>query len=130
MPSYHPLSTSTALLCRLFARFEGAGELMASVPLGMEDLSSRLGGQGVDKRFGREYRRVFPVSEEAREYVKSVMGLSSSVLAADRRALGEVLDRVALSGLETRPLRKEELAHLQRWIGEGNWCKGISVWEH
>lgn len=124
-----PLSTSTAVLCRLFARFEGGGELIASVPGGMSDLAYRLTGDGqfVAKRIGRESRLVFGVRDDAKKFVRSLLCLGSGALARDRYALEEMLNRVALSGVGTRPLEVEEFEFLQAEIGHGNWCNGIGL---
>lgn len=135
MNSSVPLTTSTAILCRLFARFEGSGELMISVPGGMRDLAERLvepePGEEVitARRFKSESRLVFRVREDARVWVKGLEGLSLWAMARDRCALGEVLSRVALSGLKTNPIRRSEMAHLQRAVGDGAWCSGIALLE-
>src|SRR5690606_32936218 len=108
-----PIDTSTALLARLFARWEGPGRLLISVPGGMEDLADRLVEPSyfqtkAFRKVGREYRWIFGVRSDARRFVDSLLCIGSGALAADRWALGEVLLRVSLSGLETRPLSKLE----------------------
>lgn len=127
------ISTSTAILTRLFARFEGAGELMASVPGGMVDLADRLAirdgyFEGVAfKKIGREYRNIFAIRPDARPFVHSLLYIGTGALAADRWALGEMMNRIVLSGLETRPLSGLEMEYLQQGIGVGTWCSGIGV---
>lgn len=127
-----PITTSTAVLARLFARWEGSGRMMASVPGGMEDLADRLVEPSyfqtkAFRRIGREYRWVFGVRADAIQYVDNLLSIGSGALAADRWALGEMLMRIGLSGLETRPLSRLEMEYLQRSIGVGNWCQGIGV---
>lgn len=130
-----PITTSTAILTRLFARFEGAGELMVSVPGGMVDLAERLAlkddyFEGIAfRKIGKEYRNIFAIRPDARKFVHSLLYIGVGALAADRWALGEMLTRISLSGLETRPLSKPEMEHLQRGIGMGKWCQGIGLLE-
>lgn len=108
---------------------------MVSVPGGMSDLAERLAeaepGEQVivARRIGREARLVFRVREDARTWVKGIETLSLEAMARDRWALGEVLSRVGLSGLKTRPLRRPEMEHLQRAVGHGSWCARIALLE-
>lgn len=106
---------------------------MASVPGGMTDLADRLVLKDgyfegvVFRKIGKEYRNVFAIRPDARKFVHSLLYIGVGALAADRWALGEMLTRISLSGLETRPLSKLEMEHLQRGIGVGKWCSGIGV---
>lgn len=124
----YQVTTSTAILCRLFVRFEGAGELMASVPIGMDDLADRITSGGrITRKIGREYRSLFGIDHEAIKYVKSLLCIGSGALTRDRTGLAEMLNRIALSGLVTNPLRVEEMVYLQKHVGEGSWCAGLLI---
>ena len=81
------------------------------------------------RKIGKEWRQVFGVRADAIEFVGSLMYIGSGALERDRWALGEMMDRIALSGLETRPLSRLEMEYLQAGIGVGNWCRGIGLLE-
>lgn len=132
-----PITTATAIQARLFARFEGGGKLLCSVPGGMKDLAEKLVdpeglqiGEPIQlRKIGKEWRQVFGVRADAIEFVGSLMCIGSRALERDRWALGEMLDRIGLSGLDTRPLSRLEMEYLQAHIGVGNWCRGIGLLE-
>lgn len=123
-------------MCRFFVSQDGAGRMMARVPFGMQDLAERLVSADVGlgplytyirvRRDGlRKKWLVFPIKEEAWSFVDDVRAIPKEALMADRRSLVQVLDRIAASGFEVRPLLREEFEYLQHYVGESNWCRGI-----
>jgi hypothetical protein len=122
------INTSTAILCRLFVKYEGAGNLMASAPLGMRDLIERISSDGIKTvKVKAEMRGFFAISEEAKWFVDSLLCIGSGALVRDSSSLREMLNRVALSGLETRALSALEMSYLQAHVEHGHWCSGLLI---
>lgn len=123
--------TSTAVLLRLFALPEGAGGMLISVPGTFGDLLGRVAVEpevpGTDQMVLRGGRWVGMVEPETMAAVKDLLSVSPMALRRDRAALTEMLDRIAASGEEIRPLTRLEFKRLKACIGEGNWCRGIPV---
>jgi len=123
------ITTSTAIMLRLFAEPEGAGMLMVSVPVGLRELADRVASEpdipGYDRVVRRKGKWVFSVGPEVWPFVEDVRNLDLVDLRKDRGPLTEMLSRVAASGWQMRPLLREEFGYLQAGIGVGNWCRGI-----
>jgi len=123
------ITTSTALMLRLFAEPEGAGMLMLSVPTGLRELADRVASEadvpGYDRVVRRKGRWVFRVEPEVWPFVEDLRNVRMEDLRKDRDPLTEVLSRIAASGWSMRPLLREEFGYLQAGIGLGNWCRGI-----
>ena len=126
-------TTSAAILARLFARLEGFGALQVSVPGSMLGLAEACQAVDLDATMQRPVLRggrwVVEPRPEAVESIRDVRRVPGHLLRQDRVPLMELLNRVAASGEETRPLLGEEMGYLQHCIGHGAWCKGISIVE-
>lgn len=114
-------------MLRLFGKQEGSGELMASVPKSMAELAHRVCRKSEygDSLGIRGDRITFVLRTELWPMLRDVRAIPASVLKRDREALQEVLARIAVSGLPTNPLLREEFGYLVHYVGEGNWQRGI-----
>lgn len=123
--------TSTAILLRLFAEVEGAGNMLISVPGTFGSLLERVAVEpevpGFDRIVLRSGRWVGMVGEDAMAAVLDLTSVCPMALRRDRAALTEMLDRIAVSGEELRPLTKAEFKRLRACIGDGNWTRGIPL---
>lgn len=123
------ITTSTALMVRLFVEREGLGNMMASVPRGMVELAHRI---SADAAYGdklgltKDGRVSFVMEPELWPFVDDVRNIPKEALQKDRRGLHEMMSRVAVSGFETRPLLREEFDYLEYCLGEGAWQRGIT----
>lgn len=127
--SMEEISTSTALMARLLAKFEGGGVLMGSVAIGLTELASRL---AVENPFGDNFgikdgRVTFLLREGAPRYITDVRSLSPEALHRDAPSLREVLARLGMSQYTLNPLLREEFAYLTHHIGDGPWQRVIPV---
>lgn len=124
------MTTSTAIMARLFCRLEGGGEMLGSVPAWMRDLAERLvredGPPGYDvmKAFkeGRDVRLRFALAEGVAPIVKDVRNIPEAVLRKDAPQVRELLLRIGAHPLvEMRALLREEWDYLLECVGEGPW---------
>lgn len=125
------INTATAILTRLFVDTTGEGLMMAFCKPGMRHLALLLREESELSGYARirEYptRLVWLVRRDALRYIVSVTAIPVEALYKDREALTEMMNRVAASGVKTRPLTLREFEHLQKGLGHGNWCRGIAV---
>lgn len=126
-------TTSAAIQARLFGRLEGHGALQASFPVNMLRLAEVCQAVELDATMQRPVMRknrwVVEPSPTAVAVIRDIRSLPAWLVRADKVALTEMLNRVALSSEPMTPLLVEEMAFLQDCIGHGAWCKGISIVE-
>ena len=122
------VTTSTAIMARLFVERHGAGRLMGVVGKGLMELAQRLKAEseleGYDDLVQYRGKILFQLRQDA-EYIDNLMCIPGEALSRDRDGLQEMLNRIASSGWDMKPLSKLEFDYLQYWVGDGNWCRGI-----
>lgn len=125
-----PITTQIAILARLFARLEGNGQLMASVPGSMRLLGMALvdTDSEMTRLIPRKGRWEFHVRQDAVKWIHGLEGMPIEAIAKDQKFLRDMMVRLANFGdPQMRPLRKLELEILQLGLGYGKWCAGIPL---
>lgn len=123
------MDTYTAVLARLFARREGAGRFVATLPVGMRDLAEKIAvpadvGISITRQNGRW---TFMVDSDTMAIIDDARAISRKALYKDARKLLMALNVVSRMADDINPLLPEEMAYLEETVGPGTWQQCVPI---